>query len=433
MTSKTTIIQSIQELIPKALLTVLVFYFIYPQALGIGGSSFILYSGIMGIAIYIYHRFPFQEVIYALSYFGAFILFTVLSGHINGVTDPFSTSYVRSQMAWFFTSYLIVFLLFKIHKNPTLETLLSYLATAIGVQCVITTLMYFNPAAKEFFKSLELGDMELSSQLQDSASTYRLVGYGSALFGAGMTCGYGLILVMYLFMKKQFNTIEFIFMAVLYTFIFYIGLFSARTTTVGLAMSLAMFGLVLLKQNVGQVSQAKKLMLSLGFLFVLGYSLAYIYFPDFTDWAFEMLNNFLSTGKLETNSSNALSGMLYAPKKVEYLLYGSGSTGFFGSDVGFTRLMFYVGIPGMILYFLIGMGIGKMAFTKDQSANYLIIVLVIYGITMNYKGLTDINMVIYLIFFYFLYYKYYVYNPKAILMYKQRTALARAKDSQKSQ
>mgnify|MGYP003623578718 FL=1 len=85
---------------------------------------------------------------------------------------------------------------------------------------------------------------------------------------------------------------------------------------------------------------------------------------------------------------------------------------FFGSDVGYTRLFFYAGLFGTMMFFIYSMIIAKLSFTKDWSVNIVSITIIAYVMVLNIKGLIDQNPALYVIFFYFMFYKYYIYMPK---------------------
>ena len=86
--------------------------------------------------------------------------------------------------------------------------------------------------------------------------------------------------------------------------------------------------------------------------------------------------------------------------------------GFWGSDVGYSRLMFYVGIPGTILFFLYQLFIIKLSSTKDWGVNVFSLTMFLYTMALNFKGWIDLNFVLYGIFFFFMFYKYYIYYPQ---------------------
>lgn len=392
-------------------LQILTFYFVYPQALDIRGSSFVFIGGMIGMGLYAYHRFPFREVIYVFIAIFIFYIWSVTSGWLSNSTEGFINSYPRSQVAWFFTAYLFIFGLFKVHKNPTFNTMLLYVALAILLQSIIAFIMYLSEPVYEFFTSIQL-EASLEESVVDEASTQRLVGYGIAFFGAGAMSGLGLIIISYLLMRMKLNGFQYVLFTGMYVFVFYIGLFMARTTIVGMAVGLILIVIMYLKDNRAEKKQVKKFVLSAILLMAAGYSFAMFYFSSFADWAFELFTNIILHGSVQTTSSSGLEEMFYVPDDVFTLFFGNGSIVFFGSDVGYTRLIFYVGVIGTLLYFGYSLYVIKLSLTKDWGINLLPLAIFVYVLGLNVKGLIDLNFMLFAIFFYFMFYKYYVYIPK---------------------
>lgn len=395
---------------------IFVFYYTYPQALAVGSGSFIVPSAVLGFGLYAWNRFPFVEVHKVVLFFLFFLLWCYFSEYNNGSYGNFRTSYIRSQMGWFFSAYLVNFILFNVHKNPRFEVIVGYMAAAVLLQCIATFGMNQNEAVNEFLYSLQMQNT-YDEETKDIIEEQRLMGYGTALFGAGMVAGYGLILWVYLTARLKLNMVQLLLMIAAFAFIFFIGLFSARTTSIGLGIAMM---LLFVLYFVDKTAQQKQLMKFFWFsiaMFAIGASLAAIYFPDYTEWAFEMFENFQKTGKFSTESSNALYHLFYLPDTVSGILIGQRDMEFWGNDMGYTRLIFYIGLIGTAIYFGYQIFIASLMMTKDLSANILVLTLVVYSLVLNVKGFTDLNPFLYLLLFYFLFHKYYRYYPA---LYMQR-------------
>lgn len=390
---------------------IVTFYHIYPQALNVAGSSFILLSGPLGLALYAYHRFPFKEAILLLAGLAIMFLTFYMSGWINNTTTHMMFGYPRSQVAWFFSSYLIVFLIFAIHKRPTINTVLLYISAAVGLQALIALGMNTNEAIHDFFFSLQM-QVEYTEDIMEEGGSQRVMGYGIGFFGAGALSGLGLVTISYLLIRMDLKPIGFFLLVTTYVLIFYIGVFMARTTIVGMAVGLGLIGILYLWDNKANIKQAKTFFLSSIFLMIGGYFFVMATFPHFADWAFELFINFVERGELTTTSSQGLSGMFRIPKDVHTILYGTGSMDFQGTDVGYSRMMYWVGIPGALYFYLYQFYIAKLSFTKDWGVNSISIAIFLYAFILNFKGWIDLNLVLFIIFFYFMFYKYYVYLPK---------------------
>lgn len=407
----------LKQIIPMLLPLIFMFYFIYPQALDVVGSSFILLSGMLGLCLYAYHKFPFKEVLMVVAalLFLLFIFYT--SGWVNNTSDPYTFGYIRSQIAWFFSAYLVIFMIYKVHKRPSFNVVLLYIAAAIGLQAIITFGMNMSEGMHDFFYSIQM-QAEYTEEIMEEGGRQRLMGYGIAFFGAGAVSGIGLIMISYLLMKLKLDNKGFFALAALYVFTFYIGLFMARTTTIGAAVGFMVIAILYIWDNKSEKKQLKYFFIAAIFLMAGGYTLAMFYFPDFSDWAFELFTNFMRTGKLQTNSSNGLDEMFIIPKDLHTLIFGTGGMVFNGTDVGYSRLLFWVGVPGTLAFFLYQLFIIKLSQTKDWTINIVPMSIFVYTLALNVKGWIDLNLILYLFFFYFMFYKYYVYMPARYLKVK---------------
>ncbi|MDU1891575.1 MAG: hypothetical protein E6767_12885 [Dysgonomonas sp.] len=425
---------SLKKIIPLFLPLIIAFYYIYPQALGIRGSSFVLLSGVIGLALYIYHGFPFKEIINLFAGLGIMYFWAYTCGWMNGVGDPYTFGYVKTQIAYIFSSYLVIFLIFRFHKSPTYNTMLLYIAAVIFLQAIITFIMNRNEAVMDFLGALQMQELYTEEIMEEGASQ-RLMGYGISFFGAGAVSGVGLVTLSYLLMRMKLDNKSFIALVVMYVFTFYIGLFMARTTVVGLGMGLMLIAVLFLWDRRSVKSQAKTFVIASGFLMVGGYIFAMFYFPHFSDWAFELFRNFVDTGTLNTHSSAGLEQMFLLPEDLHTWVWGKGQMVFWGSDVGYSRMLFWVGLPGTIIFYGYQLYIIKLSLTKDWGVNMFGLTILIYTLALNIKGWIDLTQILYLIFFYFLFYKYYVYYPQSyakarenLLVQRRRSKINRAKN-----
>lgn len=392
---------------------VILFYTLYPQAISFFGYSFLFTSGALGLVWYLYNGKPFTEIVTIFFSYIPFLFACFLTSYLTPFQDPYMMDYTKSQFAWIFGSYLIVTLFFIIYPRGSFTLFLYYIIAAVFVQGVISVAMHQNATIRDFFNSLQMIDTVALIKRQETEGA-RLLGYGVAFFGAGISSGFALIALVYIIFKTKLDLPSIILIGGVYCFILYVGLLSARTTSIGL------FASIILAVILFFIGDSKKIykkqfrsFLAIGILFAfVGQALAYIYFPEFADWAFEGFINFSKTGKFRTNSSDALEGMFQLPHTFEQWVYGWGVMAFWGSDVGYTRLLYYVGLPGTLAYFFYQFMLVKMSFTNDKSFTYTLLIMYAYNLALNYKGLSDLNLFMYLFLFYFLHYRYYIYTPQ---------------------
>lgn len=400
---------------------VVLFYFIYPSALSLFGYSFVFTTGLVGLALYLYHGSPFSEVVRIGLAYLPIILLALLSAYMNNsYGDPFVWNLAKTQLGYIFSGYLIAFLFFQVHPKGTVKMLIYYVVAVISVQGIISIAMHLNPQIYDFFDSIQTLDYMAAARRAETRGT-RLLGYGTAFFGAGIIYSAALILIGYLIVSEKKSTIQSVLWTILYAFIFFVGILSARTTMIGAAVSiLTMLSIYIWgkEKNTKQISIFVVLILvSVTIL----QTIAYTYFPEFADWAFEAFTNYSETGELRTESSDSLSHMLLFPQDTQTWLFGKATMEFWGTDVGYSRLLFYTGLPGLIAYFFFSAVLVKYSFTKNRDLNLTFVGLLALSVVLNYKGLTDLNAFHCIFLFYFLYYKYYVYTPKMYVLSKNES------------
>jgi len=411
--------EKIKKGILSVILVVLIFYVLFPTALPLFGFSFIFTSGVLGVILYAYNKFPFAEIVSMLLFFGLLIGWAVFCTFINSKSDSFYLDYSKSQIAWMFSAYLIIYIFFKIHPNGGLNYLIYYIIAVITIQGIISVWMYFDPEVAAFFDSLQMST-DLSIGKRSMTEGKRLLGYGVAFFGAGIVYGISLIFIAYIFMTKKLNFLQQLFCAILYVATFLVGLMSARTAAVGLVASLALAVLLYFKGDKTLKSQGMLILFYCSVFTSVGVTLVYTFFPEFADWTFELFLNYQETGELRTNSSDGLSEMFLLPSTFKEWVFGRGVGSYWGSDVGFTRLLFWFGVPGTLLYFGFQYLYMKNSFSGDKAFNLTLVVLFAYNLALNVKGLSDLNHFNSILMMYFLYYRYFIYTPQLYRLGKIR-------------
>lgn len=389
------------------------YYYIYPQAIAVGSNSMLIPMAALGLGIYLLHGYPFREVFKVLVAFSILIFWFYTTPIVNDFPrEDFHIMYTRTQMGFLFAAYLVTFLFFRLHNKPTFNTFILYVTGAVTLQSIITFLMYKFPEVNEFFLSIQVGNA-LEDADRSRFQSERLVGNGTGLFGAGVTSGAALIMFAYLLVSRKYTPIQLALLTVAFATTFFIGLFMARTTVIGLAG--AVLYLIIYFITNKDLSNKRQFFRFIGLAFVffsLGVSFSYVYMPQFTDWGFELFINFQNKGELTTSSSEDLLGMFIIPDDARTFFIGNGSLFFAGYDVGYTRLWYYSGIIGTVLFFAYEAYIVSLSMTKDHAANLMIVFIFGHCLISNIKGIIDENYYLYLFFFFFVFYKYYVYYPK---------------------
>lgn len=403
----------LRKSIPCTLLFVLMFYYIYPQGLEVFNSSFLIIMGVVGLGVFFYNQTVFPEMIKVLFAIIPLLLFCLLTAYVNRYDDGYLLQTIKSNLGYFFSAYLIALIFFKIHPDGGIKLFFYYFIGVVTLQGIISIAMYFDPAVDKFFTDLMMMS-DLAILKRNETRGERLLGYGIAFFGVGILCGIGLMVIIYILVAERTSKLERILLAILYSFIFYYGLLSARTTMIGGAASVVLLVVLMMtsksrKLNLGQLTLFLGIIIS---ILVIGYTLCYMYFDEFADWAFEAFINYNETGELRTRSSDGLEDMFILPDTTQLWLIGHGHMAFWGTDVGLSRLLFYFGLPGTLAFFFFQGMLIKLCWTKNMQLNLFLVGTFFFNLVINYKGYSDLNYIYFMIYFYLIYRKYYVFKSK---------------------
>lgn len=407
------------KIIGPASFLLFLFYCIFPQALSLFGYSFLFTSGVVGLVLYLYHGSPFGEVIKIGLAYLPIIIFALLSAYMNNYYgDSYVWNLSKTQFAYVFSAYFLIFLFFQVHPQGSVKILMYYVIGVIVLQGVISIAMHLNSRIYDFFDSIQTLDYMAAARRAETRGS-RLLGYGTAFFGAGIVYGAALILLAYMIVAEKKSAVQTVFYTLIYAFVFFVGILSARTTMIGAAVSMGVMLVIFIWGRERNTKQFTIFFLLAMVSVTVLQTIAYTYFPEFAEWAFEAFTNFSETGELRTESSDSLSYMLVFPSDLHTWLFGKASMEFWGTDVGYSRLLFFFGALGFIAYFFYSAVLVKISFTKNKALNFTFVGLLVLSFVLNYKGLTDLNSFHSIFAFYFLYYKYYIYTPKMYMLSKQ--------------
>ena len=110
--------------------------------------------------------------------------------------------------------------------------------------------------------------------------------------------------------------------------------------------------------------------------------------------AFELYNNYINFDELSSKSTDAMSAMTYIPDNISSWIFGDGKffadDGFYMStDIGFSRILFFGGIIGLIFYILISLW--PLFFidfkNRDRLFYFFSLNLIICFFLINIKGI----------------------------------------------
>jgi hypothetical protein len=399
----------------RLLIIIATFFYFYTPELVFLPVSLRVVLGCMGIALFIteetskFLKYNSDKMINiglvktSLSFL-AIILSSFVFGLINGVFDgAFVNGLFVKIVMLFGASYLI----FKLLKWSRIEispiTPLNLIVTVTTIQCLVSVMMFASPTIKLFFDSIVKAsdNPTMLSLLSKNVTSYRILGFGTSFFGAGLEVTFCLLTIVAL-IRGGGPISKYTFWWYMIAFIVNtsVGILMARTTFIGLGISLAFLFYPFHKSE--SAKQFSKVML----LILVGmavFVLLNLSNPNYGAlmFAFEALINLQSGNGLTTDSSEDLKTMYLWPNEFRTYLLGNGlmndpvSPGqyYMGTDVGYLRLIYFGGIPFAILWFWVQLNLllNTVKNMPNISSIYLPLSFAVtfFLLVANGKGLSD--------------------------------------------
>ncbi|WP_168541942.1 hypothetical protein [Acinetobacter sp. A2] len=319
----------------------------------------------------------------------AMIFFLFLSFLINQVYDFFFfKEIILFNFFSFFSAYLVVFLIEKkIKKENYLMKYIFYMfSLVVSMQLLLSFIAYLSPGFFNF-----LFGIFSRENIDDKAiglNEIRMVGLGASFFGSGIiNCFALIVLSSFIRFEKQKKIILFF----IFFLIFFLGIMSARTTIIGFIISL-----FILFSSIEVVSKLLKfsiLLLILLFLFNPIISFDNERVLNIISFGFDFLFDYensqasKSTGELGEMWSNipdnSLKTWIFGD-----VYYRDGLSYYKGIDIGYLRIIYSVGILGLLAFFYIHWYL--ISNITSKYFNFFVkIILFVMMIVLNAKGVTN--------------------------------------------
>jgi hypothetical protein len=338
-----------------------------------------------------------------LALFGISII-SIVSLMYNGTRDfVFFFEYPFSIILIMLSSYFLTKLISYKSSAETVPIIISLIINVVFIQVLISFIMFLYHPIGDWLNTIQVtSDKEL--RVLEDALEFRLVGFGSRFFGSGIVNGFALILIGSVLKFEQADKIKVFKYSIYFLFIFAFGMMMARTTIVGALLAISILFWPKTIFNIKRVKIISKFSLSIVVipLFILG--VLFLFFPILKEsfellfnFGFEMFVNYFESGNFESESTTQMGNMFVWPKHFMTYLIGDGlyTDTFTGAyykaiDIGVIRLIYYFGLPGLIMYFTFQFQIAYFAFLKNRKYRIMFIVLSLYCVILNFKGFTDL-------------------------------------------
>ena len=337
-------------------------------------------------------------------------LFTVLSSVVNTITENTFIIFPFQVIYLLLLSYCIYYITKRFCKVISFYVITRYFLMTLVVQSVIAIVMFVNQPICLFL--FDLQGIDLTSRVIKMYFGVRLIGLGCFYFGAGAIYGLGLIAIMP-FMLKAKNKQQLIKLILLYVYIFIVGIFFARTAMIGCVFSIVyLIFCILIPKMCNKVFLVFRQFII--YLTVFGIALVFIYtsspklqedYGDIIDFGFEAFINLVENGELSTASSDGLTEYHLSRwpqnQKTYYIgdmRWTKGDSYYGDSDVGYVRLLFYFGVPGVILFLLYQYSIVRISglIFKERILSFFFFTVFFYALILLIKGYIDVASLIFI-------------------------------------
>ena len=334
-----------------------------------------------------------------------------LSVVYNNTTDLAYATYLISMWVWLSAALVVCTLIEKVHGKLNVPLVCHYLIAVSVGQCLMALLIDFNPAVKNVVDTYISQDQELLNEID------RLYGIGAWLDVAGTRFSACLIMIAILMNihKERLSAKQIWVYMISYAIIGVVGNMVARTTSVGIAISL-LFLLVVFKPWEFSILKSslgiwRHIVIAVLVLIPIVYVLYTTndQFRQLFRFAFEALFNFIEKGEWETSSTNKLRTMYVFPESWKTWFIGDGYFSnpysdpnfvgkyiggyYMGTDVGYLRFIFYSGLVGLIAFSAFMIYVSYTCMVNMPRYRVLFVLLLLSNFVIWLKVATDIFLV----------------------------------------
>ena len=341
----------------------------------------------------------------------------IMSVIINNTGDYTYASYFVSMCVWLGGAYVVTKAMHFAYGKVTVRVVGNFLIAVCVSQCIIAQLINSNAAIASVVDSFMV-----STGFMGKHET-RLYGIGCALDVAGLRFCAVLLMTTVLSVtpvSKERRNVETLLYVVSYLIIAIFGSMIARTTSIGVVLSMVLLIYYRCSHN-DEESRLNVRNLIKTFVLVLlitipAIILFYQISPEFKEnlrFGFEGFFSLAEQGEWDVRSNRQLASMMVWPDNLKTWLIGDGYfevpqndyyyTGpmydyYMGTDVGYCRFIFYFGTLGLLAFssvFIASAIVCSRKFPKYSAAFWGIAI-------MNFVGWIKVSSDIFLIFALFL-------------------------------
>jgi hypothetical protein len=300
-----------------------------------------------------------------------FSLLCLVAVVVNGTSDYTYATFIVSMWVWLGGAYTLTSFMRIVHGSLSVRIIFNYLIVVCVFQCLMALVIDAVPVVRDWANSTIKGFDFV--ELDRLGGSERLYGIGAALDVAGIRFSVVLILITYMIMNLQQSVYEKYLPLYIIAFVMVamVGNMIARTTTVGLIISIFLWAFLAIN-NFRSTKSGKRIFWVILILVVGVINIVHKYnvdshFRDQVTFAFEGFFSLAETGTWDVSSNNNLKNMIVFPETLKTWLIGDGYLenpratdpyyvgpyyrGYYmGTDIGYLRIIFYAGTFALLAF-----------------------------------------------------------------------------------
>lgn len=335
-------------------------------------------------------------------------LLSMVTVVINFTSDLAFITYAPSMFTVACASFAVALIVRRAYvADPGAGAKKIFIAIVV-VQLGIALLMFLLPDFGELLNNIQVtSDFEQNILLE--VGEFRLSGFGGRFFGAGIVNCYALILIASLVRSVALSRASIFYLSTAFIFITSFGMMMSRTTMIGTALAILFLFLPFPEKkclNHRFLGQRSFFCLSLVIAPILLIIIAMVLAPNQVaaiepaiHFGFELFINYFNNEQVESSSTNQLLDMYTQNFNLPlvigdgYYLNPTNSSEYYKSvDVGYIRLIYYFGLPGLVTYLIfqyqtIRMSAANLGRKEGRKFTAICVMLVLL---LNLKGFADI-------------------------------------------
>ena len=402
----------------KVLLTgILVSMFYFPfEFTFLPGINTKMMLAVVGLALILYSLVQKRELslprslLILLLLSAAVSMISLFSITYNDTPDTTYVSYIVSATVWLSAAYVVCRAILLVHDSIDVPIIVYYLTGVCVFQCIIALVIDYNPPVQQFVDRYIVGGAFFHH-------IHRLYGIGAGLDVAGtrFACTLVGIASLLALQSRELPSSRMIVLFLSFCVITVIGNMIARTTLVGTAIGLG----ILLVFGTGVVTvghqgtNPRKLFLAVASILLVGIPLV-VFFYQTNDkffslmrFGFEGFFSLVETGEWHVSSNDMLEKMVVWPDELKTWIIGDGyfvseridpnylgpvlNAGYYkGTDIGYCRFIFYIGIIGLVAISTVMAYASAICCMENKTYTLMFLLALLAGFIMWGKAATDV-------------------------------------------